>query len=350
MKYFSPRIIRRAFSLSLIGIFLTVLYISNSSFLKAPKAESATNSLSGFAWSDNVGWVSFSNTSDGTIYPYSVKIDTTTGNLSGSAWSDNIGWISFDRTATNSPPSAPFNTGSGTIASLDLSTGKVTGWARALAGCENTPGLPVTSCTSSGAGTASLGWDGWIKLSDDGNANWVGKGVSVDLTTGKFSGYAWGDEVVGWIDFAPTVGGVPVAGVAMPPTKCIPLMDPSGVCSSTQVCSASGGGICIDPNGTCSSDFDCGGSQKCNSNSRCVSQGGVCSTTADCVSGQSCVRGTCRPPGYCSIPTDCVSGVCDIATHTCATGSGSGCGDKICGTGESLLSCPQDCKVKVQQF
>lgn len=319
MRYFSVHAVHRVLSFSIVGVLFVALYLFNPSFLKAPKVESATNSLSGFAWSDTVGWFSFNNTSDGSTPVYSVKADTVTGDFSGSAWSENLGWVSFDRTATNNPPSAPFNGGSGAIASLDLTTGKVTGWARALAGCENTPGVPVTSCTGSGAGAASLGWDGWIRLSDDADTNWVNKGISVALTTGQFSGFAWGSDVVGWIDFAPTGGG----GVSMQPTKCTYPADPYGVCGATLVCTASG--ACIPPDGACSTSFDCGG-------------------------GQTCKNGTCRPPGYCSVPADCASGICDLVTHTCAASNGTGCGDAVCGTGETLLTCPQDCKGKVQQF
>jgi hypothetical protein len=40
-----------------------------------------------------------------------------------------------------------------------------------------------------------LAWDGWVSLSGDLY------GVEKDITTDDFSGYAWGDDVVGWIDF-----------------------------------------------------------------------------------------------------------------------------------------------------
>ncbi|MBI2025116.1 MAG: hypothetical protein HYT03_03470 [Candidatus Harrisonbacteria bacterium] len=61
--------------------------------------------LSGWAWSDQIGWISFcgneTNSSDSlNICPsnptYSVTIDTDTGVFRGWAWNDVIGWISFN--------------------------------------------------------------------------------------------------------------------------------------------------------------------------------------------------------------------------------------------------------------
>lgn len=63
----------------------------------------STNELEGYAWGENVGWVSFNcktgseaggsvcNTSD-----YKVTIDPATGEWDGYAWSENFGWISFN--------------------------------------------------------------------------------------------------------------------------------------------------------------------------------------------------------------------------------------------------------------
>jgi hypothetical protein len=45
--------------------------------------------LSGFAWSENAGWINFASASA------EVTIDPTTGNFSGSAWGENVGWITF---------------------------------------------------------------------------------------------------------------------------------------------------------------------------------------------------------------------------------------------------------------
>lgn len=53
----------------------------------------ANGDLSGWAWSDYAGWISFAST---TPIAYKVTISTTTGDFSGWAWSSNIGWISFN--------------------------------------------------------------------------------------------------------------------------------------------------------------------------------------------------------------------------------------------------------------
>ncbi len=146
-----------------------------------------TQTLSGWAWSDNVGWISFS----GPLY--SVAVNSGTGEFSGYAWSDNIGWISFNAADVGGCPS-------GSCApNLNMATGVVTGWARACAGTNN------GNCTG---GSRTDGWDGWISLrgaSPD-------YGVIVDGST--FGGWAWGSAIIGWISFnsAPVTGGGPEGG------------------------------------------------------------------------------------------------------------------------------------------
>lgn len=55
------------------------------------------------------------------------------------------------------------------------------------------------------------GWDGWIKLSSTASDAHV-YGVTFNSVNNKFEGYAWGSEVVGWIDFNPAFGGVVLSG------------------------------------------------------------------------------------------------------------------------------------------
>lgn len=46
--------------------------------------------LSGWAWNENIGWISFSGAN------YGVTIDILNGDFGGWAWNDIIGWISFN--------------------------------------------------------------------------------------------------------------------------------------------------------------------------------------------------------------------------------------------------------------
>jgi len=137
-------------------------------------ASAATSLVEGYAWSSNIGWVSFNckNSDSCGTSNYGVNLDRATGNLSGYAWNSNIGWISFqagDVVGCPSEPCIPKIVGSA-----------LGGWARAI------------------SGRASDGWDGWIHLSG------TSYGVSFDGT--KFTGYSWGDVVIGWMSWTPSKG------------------------------------------------------------------------------------------------------------------------------------------------
>ena len=91
-------------------------------------------------------------------------------NVSGWAWSENIGWVSFTSSDLISCPSGSCN------ASVNLITGEISGWAKALSAPE-------------------AGWDGWIHLR--GSIY----GVYLDFNTKEFKGFAYGGDVVGWVSF-----------------------------------------------------------------------------------------------------------------------------------------------------
>lgn len=155
-----------------IGLLATVLvFLGSLTWLKA-EAQSGSLAVRGYAWSDNIGWIHFDH---GKSNP--VMFNPADGALSGYAWSDNIGWISLERSDTGNPPN---DSGSGAIARVDQ-TGKVLGWARAISAVSRTDG-----------------WDGWIRFDHGKNEE-----VSVDATSGRADGYAWGSDVVGWIDMSP---------------------------------------------------------------------------------------------------------------------------------------------------
>jgi hypothetical protein len=179
-----------------IVLILAIMSLVSFFYYTNTANASATDNVSGFAWSDNIGWISFNSTDVGSAVPYGVDIDIDTGNFSGYAWSDNIGWITFNAgELTNCP--------SGSCApTADWTTGEITGWARACAGA-----VPA-DCSNSATSRAD-GWDGWISLSGvatDGSPY----GAMVSTVTGDFSGFAWGGTVTGWVSMS---GSAPAYGV-----------------------------------------------------------------------------------------------------------------------------------------
>lgn len=166
----------------------------------------AAHNVSNWAWSANIGWISFSCTDTMAIgegVDYGVDIDETIGDPSGYAWSEHIGWIRFD-------PPADFDTGfypgdPQYPACLDtpatgqvcdgVGVGTLSGWARACAGTVN------GDCNSS---TRTDGWDGWIKLRCYGTectTSDYGVWLDTSVSPQEFRGFAWGSDVVGWISF-----------------------------------------------------------------------------------------------------------------------------------------------------
>jgi hypothetical protein len=129
----------------------------------------------------------------GTV-PYGVTLNPQTGKLSGAAWGEYSGWLKFD-------PAGPFPTGLGTSANaaqispqclLDTTTTEcpVTGWIRFTAG-----GTPESG-----------GWDGWVSMRGKTTSLGGSYGVVYNKTSNFFkpavgSSDAWGDSVVGWINF-----------------------------------------------------------------------------------------------------------------------------------------------------
>lgn len=143
--------------------------------------------LGGYAWSDTIGWVSMSCKTGGPTgndicasNNYEVVINQTTKELSGHAWSDNIGWVSFN--------------------SEDASD-----WPISTVYSETYRNRVVWFCKSV-RWNSRVGWLGWVIL--------IWKFVGLNGTTG-FSGYAWGSDVIGWLDMSGVVYVYPSATVTL---------------------------------------------------------------------------------------------------------------------------------------
>jgi len=162
----------------LIGIFGLLLFLQPAQRLWA----GAGDNVSGWAWSENIGWVSFNNISGGGAVDYGLNIDRPTGIFSGYAWSENIGWISFNQSDLSGCPTSPCQAWIDPACYTDKCP--VSGWARALAYGD--------------------GWDGWMRLND------AVYQIEIDSTSSpaQFEDWAWSDGVMGWASFNCENGGV----------------------------------------------------------------------------------------------------------------------------------------------
>jgi hypothetical protein len=155
------------------------------------------HNFTGYAWSSNIGWISFSCENEfnlGEGNNFGIDINNINKTLSGYAWSSNIGWISFNsESVVGCPGGGDCNP---RIEELDASTNKIVGWARACS-------VFSSGCSGDLKSNDERGdFTGWIELHD----------VRIN-TDGSISGWAWGgggsgvteeerkeNATIGWID------------------------------------------------------------------------------------------------------------------------------------------------------
>ncbi|MFC1802134.1 hypothetical protein ACFLY7_01710 [Patescibacteria group bacterium] len=179
------------------AFILYILFFGFFGEVVSVRANLADNNVYGYAWSENIGWVSFNCVNDNSCLAnggvdYGVNIDSG-GWLSGYAWNDNVGWISFGNTVGGDYDLVDCPTTlEGICGSKLYGDNPLKGWAKVLSADDEQSG----------------GWDGWISF-DCATAGSCGGGSTsygVTLISGEkyFNGYAWGSEVVGWMSFSST--------------------------------------------------------------------------------------------------------------------------------------------------
>lgn len=266
--------------------------------------------MSGWIWSGGasgataetsggIGWISLNCSNTGTCgtVNYGLSVDAS-GIISGYAWSENVGWVSANAADVASCPSAGVCSSYASQASCQSAS---CSWADAAPSCSgsvlacstwngnqascisqqgcsyNTGNSKCTgahaACTTYGTqspcqtnlscvwgvtggtcsavagmctpkiqsgafsgwlkalagGTAeSGGWDGWISLSGASPA------YGPTLTGGAYTGYAWGSDVVGWVDFSTATGAcTPTTVYTCSGTQTIVKTDTSAQCAVT---------------------------------------------------------------------------------------------------------------------
>ena len=145
------------------------------------------NPFYGWAWNDNIGWLSFNCQNDLSCGAsnYAVTAEDNldlTANLTGCAWSESVGRLCFD------PASSTPNI----TAMLDLSTNEVSGWARFCSLAADTD-----NCRGDGGG--------WVKMRCDIECGASGFGVYMAKDQ-SLHGRAYSDDY-GWLSFNCEEGG-----------------------------------------------------------------------------------------------------------------------------------------------
>lgn len=219
--------------LCLVAVVAILFFVFTTPSYGAPQE------LSGWGWSSNIGWVSFSKQSvtSPSGPQFGVSLDDTSGDITGYAWSDSVGWLSFNPSDLAPCTLLPEDQGSKQARVLNMAGGgtrEVVGWARFLTG------------NTAQAG----GWDGCVHLSSGSVGNHPtgvsdgSRGVTlIEIPDGTgtkdmFVGFAWGGEVVGWLDFAPFLQK-PGGGTPPPCPNC------GGGGGCVGICSGGGGGTTV---------------------------------------------------------------------------------------------------------
>lgn len=223
----------------------------------APASERACSSNGNMSiGGSGVGWCTGANRALGWFKCQQTQTTTTGGTAAtggggtaSTVKTNNIGWIQFGNLNT-----ADFPEGNGTQprnAYMD-SSGNLTGWAKAL------------------SANPATGWDGFISLSGDGYgvtltntaipfitasaekglANmfaWIPKFFNTAYASSPSQRFAWGSDVVGWVDFSGVIVGsslTPAVTISANPTSGqVGVVNPGLTWSATNnptSCTASG--------------------------------------------------------------------------------------------------------------
>lgn len=168
-------------------------------FFSSTSLRASENLVSGYAWADDIGWISMSGESP----TYGVKTPTDDGPIIGYAWSDNWGWIQFDAGCPDGvygPCSAEKvgNTWQGFAKILNMNET-----------CQNPPinGV-IDNCGATGEGLYATSFAGFISLSSVNDHNPSEIDIQSDSNSwgvehsaeGVISGYGW-NPIVGWVEF-----------------------------------------------------------------------------------------------------------------------------------------------------
>ncbi len=141
----------------------------------------ADGNLSGFAWNDTIGWISFCGGLGTSVCPgtqsYGVTIDAN-GNFNGYAWNDLDGWISFNCANNSSCGTVQYLVNTlwrststiGYLTSETFDTGVTTGATLASLIWQGSPGSGTGLCTSFQIAASTSSGGPWNFTGPDGTS------------------------------------------------------------------------------------------------------------------------------------------------------------------------------------
>lgn len=131
------------------------------------KVSNSGGALSGWAWNDAIGWISFDSATAGSGFFYQVVINGATGEFSGWAWNDDIGWISFNCANTGTCGSSDYKVKTG------WNSNPISGYLlSSVFDSQVAGGSTINSITWNGAengGAVKF----WVASSDSASGSWV---------------------------------------------------------------------------------------------------------------------------------------------------------------------------------
>lgn len=230
---------------------------------EAKITDTSNPDLSGWAWSSQIGWLSFNciNTNNCATSDYRVEMNPTTGILNGWAWSPVVGWVEFNA-------AGPYPENPQTCTTIDVNTGVASGWARSLSyqnaqiiGFERQQRQQDFAVNENNAGQAAINSGGFESLINffknifNQNFNLINPDKIFAQTAGigdgwlkitnaqrkndELIGWAWGGEPIGWLSFnclnSPSGCGQSNYKVKMPSPSCSFTSDKKNVSPTESV-------------------------------------------------------------------------------------------------------------------
>jgi len=241
------------FVISRLGIFLFLCFIASLFLLVLRSAceggcfdavqANKNHKINGFAWSENVGWVSLNCYNDGLLNKcassdYGLDYDKASGAVYGFAWSEHGGWLCFGKSCSKANQKVAPD-GKAPTARI-MNHGLLSGWANFVAlndkgwikldgastpsvgkqyGCQNCVRLKDEAsdrcefcfADSHFSGSKEICSDCTVCNTETSVCNQCAScqdfGVGIDYSRNRLSGWAWNADVpsgvgLGWLQFA----------------------------------------------------------------------------------------------------------------------------------------------------